>query len=86
MRGQFAYHEIVPTLLGKHKSTRLVVPTLMLNGTKNFALAAAELGGYEPYADDLRVELVADAGHSLHEERPQLVAEAALRFFAQVDG
>ena len=86
VQGQFAYHEIVPTLLGKHKSTRLVVPTLMLNGTKDFALASAELGGYEPYADDLRVELVAEAGHSLHEERPQLVAETALRFFAQVDG
>jgi pimeloyl-ACP methyl ester carboxylesterase len=86
VQGQFAYHEIVPTLLGKHKSTRLVVPTLMLNGTKDFALASAELGGCEPYADDLRVELVADASHSLHEERPQLVAETALRFFAQVDG
>jgi pimeloyl-ACP methyl ester carboxylesterase len=86
VQGQFAYHEIVPTLLGKHKSTRLVVPTLMLNGTKDFALAPAELGGYESYADDLRVELVADAGHSLHEERPQLVAETALRFFAQVGG
>jgi hypothetical protein len=39
------YHEIVPTLLGKHKSTRLEVPTLRLNGTKDFALAPAELGG-----------------------------------------
>jgi pimeloyl-ACP methyl ester carboxylesterase len=48
VQGQFAYHEIVPTLLGKHKSTRLVVPTLMLNGTQDFALASAELGGYLP--------------------------------------
>jgi pimeloyl-ACP methyl ester carboxylesterase len=84
VQGQFAYREILPTLLGKHRSTRLEVPTLMLNGTKDFALAPAELGGYEPYADDLRVELIADAGHFLHEERPQLVAETALRFFAQL--
>lgn len=86
VQGQFAYREIVPTLLGKHRSTRLEVPTLMLNGTKDFALAPAELGGYEPYADELRVELVADAGHSLHEQHPQLVAETAARFFAQAGG
>jgi pimeloyl-ACP methyl ester carboxylesterase len=84
VQGQFAYHEIVPTLLGKHRPTRLRVPTLMLNATKDFALAPSELGGYEPYADDLRVELVTDAGHFLHEERPELVAETALRFFAQL--
>jgi pimeloyl-ACP methyl ester carboxylesterase len=78
---QFAYHEIVPTLLGKYRSTRLAVPTLMLNGTKDFALAPAELGGYEPYAGHLRVELATGAGHFLPEERPQLVAETALRFF-----
>lgn len=78
----FAYREIVPTLLGKYRSTRLRVPTLMLNGTKDFALAAAELGGYETYADDLRVELVTDAGHFLAEEHPRLVAETAARFFS----
>lgn len=84
VQGHFAYREILPTLLGKHRSTRLRVPTLMLNGTKDFALAPAELGGYEPYADDLRIELVTDAGHFLHEERPQLVAETALRLYAQL--
>lgn len=84
VQGEFAYREILPTLLGKHRSTRLVVPTLMLNGTKDFALAPAELGGYEPYADDLSVELVSGAGHFLHEERPQLVADTALRFFGKV--
>jgi hypothetical protein len=56
-------------------------PTLVLNATKDFALVPAALGGYEPYADDLRVGLIADAGHFLHEERPQLIAETALRFF-----
>jgi hypothetical protein len=51
VQGEFAYRELVPTLLGKYRSTRLEVPTFMLNGTKDFALAPAELGGYEPYAD-----------------------------------
>ena len=81
---QFAYRELVPTLLGKYRPTRLKVPTLMLNGTKDFALSPAGLGGYEPYADDLRVELVTDAGHFLPEERPRLVAETAHRFFSRL--
>jgi pimeloyl-ACP methyl ester carboxylesterase len=51
-------------------------------GTNDFVLAPSELGGYEPYADDLRVELVTGAGHFLAEERPQFVAETAVRFFA----
>jgi pimeloyl-ACP methyl ester carboxylesterase len=79
---QFAYRELVPTLLGKNRSTRLQTPTLMLNGTRDFALSPAGLGGYEPYANDLRVELVTDAGHFLPEERPRLVAETAVRFFS----
>lgn len=82
---QFAYREIVPTLLGKYHASRLEVPTLMLNGTKDFALAPTELGGYGPYANDLRIELVTDAGHFLPEERPQLIADTALRFFKDAD-
>jgi pimeloyl-ACP methyl ester carboxylesterase len=81
LQSEFAYREIIPTLLGKYRSTRLQVPTLMLNGTKDFALAPSELGGYERYAVDLRVELVTGGGHFLPEERPELVAETALRFF-----
>lgn len=79
---QFAYQELIPTLLGKHRSARLKTPTLMLNGTRDFALSPTELGGYEPYTDALRIELVPDAGHFLPEERPRLVAETAVRFFS----
>lgn len=81
---QFAYRELIPTLLGEHRATRLRAPTLTLNGTKDFALAPSELGGYEPYADDLRVELVAGAGHFLPEEDPQLVAATAFTFFSRL--
>jgi pimeloyl-ACP methyl ester carboxylesterase len=83
VQSEFAYREVIPTLLGKYRSTRLQVATLMLNGTQDFALAPAELGGYEPYADDLRVELVSGGGHFLPEERPDLVAATALRFFRE---
>ena len=76
----FAYKEIVPTLLGRHRRTRLTVPTLMLNGTRDFALSPRELGGHEAYADDLRIELVR-GGHFLAEQHPDLVAAAALAHF-----
>jgi hypothetical protein len=54
----------------------------VLNDTRDFALSPAELDGYQPYADDLRVELVTGAGHFLPEERPRLVAETAISFFS----
>jgi pimeloyl-ACP methyl ester carboxylesterase len=78
---EFAYKEIVPTLFGRHRRTRLTVPTLMLNGTRDFALSPRELGGHEAYADDLRIELVPGAGHFLAEQQPDLVAAAALAHF-----
>ena len=78
---EFAYKEIVPTLLGRHRRTRLTVPTLMLNGTRDFALSPHELGGHEAYADDLRIELVSGGGHFLAEQQPDLVAAAALAHF-----
>jgi pimeloyl-ACP methyl ester carboxylesterase len=79
----FAYGEILPTALGRYRSARLPVPMLMLNGTRDFALAPRSpetLGGYEPYADDLRVELV-EGGHFLADDRPELVAAAARGLF-----
>ena len=45
-------------------------------------LTARMLHGYEPYADDMSVELVDDAGHFIAEDCPQLVAERALVFFS----
>jgi pimeloyl-ACP methyl ester carboxylesterase len=80
----FAYGEIVPTALGRYRSMRLPVPTLMLNGTRDFAFAPRSpetLRGYEPYADDLRMELVEGGGHFLAEDRPERVAAAARELF-----
>jgi pimeloyl-ACP methyl ester carboxylesterase len=77
---EFAYHEMLPAIGGANHSRRLRVPALMLNGERDFFVPARSLGGSGPYADDLRVQVVPDAGHLLAEECPETVAAAALAF------
>ena len=40
----------------------------------------AHLEGFEPYADDMSVELVPGCGHFIVDERPELVVERARAF------
>jgi pimeloyl-ACP methyl ester carboxylesterase len=69
-------------LLGRYRTQRLTVPTLMLHGVDDNMLREPFLRGYEPFADDMALELVPGVGHFIAEERPQLVADRALAFFA----
>jgi pimeloyl-ACP methyl ester carboxylesterase len=61
---------------------RLTVPLRLLFGTRDVAISKSLLRGYEPHADDMEIELVPDSGHFLPDEKPELVAERALEFFA----
>ena len=56
----------------------------MLNGERDFFVPARALGGSEPYADDLRVQVIPGAGRLLAEACPQVIADAALAFFGEV--
>jgi pimeloyl-ACP methyl ester carboxylesterase len=78
---EFAYHEMLPAIRGANRSRPLRVPTLMLNGGRDFFVPAGALGGYRPYADDLRVQVIPAAGRLLAEECPDKVAAAAHSFF-----
>jgi pimeloyl-ACP methyl ester carboxylesterase len=71
------------TLFGRYRSTRLTVPTLMLHGVEDRILREPFLRGFEPYANDMKLELVPDAGHFIAEELPDLVAERVVEFFAR---
>jgi pimeloyl-ACP methyl ester carboxylesterase len=66
---------------GRYRSLRLTVPTLLVHGTQDFAIPPELLEGYEPHADDMRVELVPDTGHYIVDERPELVLDRVLTFF-----
>jgi pimeloyl-ACP methyl ester carboxylesterase len=77
----FQAHDL-PLLVRRHwRRYRLTVPTLMLHGTGDFAIPPSSLGGYEPYADDLRIEFVEDTRHFIVDARPDVVAARALEFF-----
>jgi len=75
-------HEAGPIVRGRYSRARLTVPTRLLFGTDDAALRPELLAGYERHADDMSVELVADCGHFIADERPELVAERARDFFA----
>ena len=77
---EFAYYEMIPALLGANRSRRLRTSTLMLNGERDFFTPARTLGGSEPYASDLRIQVIPAAGHLLAEECPQTVAAAVSAF------
>jgi len=81
----FLLRELLPVAAGRYRKARLETPTLVLHGKRDGAVPPRLVAGHERHAADLRVELVPDAGHFLPEERPELVAEKILAFFAEAD-
>jgi pimeloyl-ACP methyl ester carboxylesterase len=65
---------------GRWRDARLTVPTLLLFGERDRYVSPKLLPGFEPYADDMRVELVPDSGHFVVDEKPELVVERARGF------
>jgi pimeloyl-ACP methyl ester carboxylesterase len=75
--------ELQPLFKGRYRDQRLTVPTVLLYGDSDRVITAERLADYEEYADDMRLERVADAAHFLPDEQPQLVAEQALKLFSR---
>jgi pimeloyl-ACP methyl ester carboxylesterase len=75
----FTLREFPKLARGAYDSLRLTTPTLLMFGERDFTKRLAN--DYEPFVDDLEVEVVPDAGHFLADEKPQLVTERALEFF-----
>jgi pimeloyl-ACP methyl ester carboxylesterase len=68
-----------PPILRTAPKLRLTVPTLRLNGTAD-PLSRDVPDSYGDFADDMRLELVPDAGHFIADENPHWVADRLLRF------
>jgi pimeloyl-ACP methyl ester carboxylesterase len=77
----FLTQEIVPLIRGRYRDHRLRAPTLLLFGLKELVMTPEQLRGFEPYADDMRLELVEDSGHFIAEEKPGLIADRARELF-----
>lgn len=85
--GQFLLKEYLPVgLFGRYKKHRMATPTRLLFGQKDFALATSWLRGYQKYVDDFQLEYIPDAGHFIVDERPELVAQRAMKFFMNSNG
>jgi pimeloyl-ACP methyl ester carboxylesterase len=74
---QRTFREIVG---GRWQSHRLTVPTRIVFGERDRYVSPKLLPGYEPYADDLQVELIPGSGHFIANENPDLVVERARQF------
>jgi pimeloyl-ACP methyl ester carboxylesterase len=80
----FLLREFGPVGAGRYHKHRLTVPTKLLYGTEDFAIPKAFfLRDTKEFADDFTIEFVPDTGHFIAEERPELVNDRALEFFAQ---
>lgn len=77
----FLARELPAIVRGRYRDLRLTVPTLLLFGSRDAFLSPHGLRGFEDHADAMNVEILEGEGHFVHEERPQLVADRAARFF-----
>jgi pimeloyl-ACP methyl ester carboxylesterase len=67
---------------GEYRRLRTSTQGLMLFGTADHVQDARLMPGFEPYAPNMRLELLPAVGHFIVEERPELVLERARELFA----
>ena len=83
---QLLYRYYLKTLLSlserPYDGLRLTRPTRLVVGRGDQAIPEVTLRGFEPHADDMKLELVDDCGHFVPEERPDLVVRHARELFA----
>jgi pimeloyl-ACP methyl ester carboxylesterase len=68
----------------RYDNLRLTVPTRLLVGRGDQAVPEAVVTGFEPHADEMKLEIIDGCRHFVPEERPDLVARHARELFARV--
>jgi pimeloyl-ACP methyl ester carboxylesterase len=77
----FLLRELLPTLTGGYRRSRLRTPTLLLFGADDGVIRPHQLRGFERHADDMHLELIPGVGHFTPEEAPELVVDRAIEHF-----
>ena len=80
----FLAFELPRLYRGHYRSRRSSVPTRILAGEADPVIRPEILAGFEPYADDMSVEILDGCGHFVAEERPDVVIERARELFGPV--
>lgn len=80
----FVLRELAAMVRGRYRDKRLKTPVLWLHGTGDPVIRPFMLQGTQAHSDaEVKVELVDGVGHFIADERPELVLERALGFFAR---
>jgi pimeloyl-ACP methyl ester carboxylesterase len=77
----FVFKDMTWMVAGRYRSMRLRTPTYQLHGVGDHIIRPVHLSRYGSRSDDMRHELV-DCGHFIVDERPELVLDRMLSFFA----
>ncbi|WP_442972117.1 alpha/beta fold hydrolase, partial [Rhodococcus sp. T7] len=78
----FIMRQAARIMTGAYRHTRLATPTRVLVGAEDPIVRPEFLGGFEGHTDDFGVQFVDGASHFLVDERPDVVLERSLAFFA----
>lgn len=78
----FQLRDLPWMMSGRYRRIGLRTPTLVLHGLDDHVVRPSNLSGYERYASRLSVEFVEGGGHFIVDERPDVVLERTLSFFA----
>jgi pimeloyl-ACP methyl ester carboxylesterase len=78
----FQTREIVPILRGRYREAKFEVPTHLMFGTDDAVQDEHLLEGLDKKAPSFSYELIDGVSHFIVDERPELVVERALEFFA----
>jgi pimeloyl-ACP methyl ester carboxylesterase len=70
-----------PILASRYADKRLTMPTYVLHGAQDPVIRPEFLPGFSEHGDDVRIDLIPDAGHFIADEQPDLVADRLGRFF-----
>ena len=77
----FQRRELPALLRGQYADAVLTVPTLLLFGQRDRVISPHMVDAAEHRDDPLSVVRVADSGHFIADERPDVVADRTLDFF-----